>query len=172
MAYISFELLIYIVWFYLVFYIWKKNTPLTIEERTVFITSSLMTIIMEMVNETVFKGVGSYYPASLFYFPGFQFPVAIVAAGGVFTWFIYIMSRNLANLFSEIDGFFFHWIHLLLFLILLLSCVLVEIVGEGVGYWQYHILPNESIKLWMGVYFFYFTLTFPCFIAGKFITRT
>jgi hypothetical protein len=167
MLYIIIEILIFSAWIYLIMFKKEKNHTTVMEKFIILIFAIPATIIMEIINEVIFKNEGAYYPASLFYFPGYKFPTAIILAGGIFSWFIYSLSGKMANRILKTNGIHYNIIHVLCFLLFLSICGLVEMAGITVKYWQYYQQPIMDRYLYLGVYVFYFAFAFPGFFAAK-----
>jgi hypothetical protein len=168
-TYVVFELLIYGLWAYVTASRLRTASETALEELCILAFSIPMTVIMELRNEFLQAGTGTYYPASLAYFPGFKFPIAIILAGSLFAWAIYVVSREAAKRAAGGRDLVFQLTQLAFFLILLTGSRLMELLGLATGYWQWHRMPDLS-TLWVGGYLYYFRFSFPPAFVAKLLS--
>ncbi len=133
--------------------------------------SALTSIILEIVNECVFAGQGTYYPASLLLFPGFAFPVAIVFLSVFYCCFLNFTAFKISDLSAKKP------VSLLIFsvsvFVLNLLSLAIEKAGLASGYW----LPRYNAgmaAIYGPVYLFYLAvlLSGSFFFIRRIISRT
>lgn len=123
--------------------------------------SATASIILEIVNERVFAGQGTYYPASLLFFPGFKFPVAIVLLSVFYCCTLNFAAFKISNLSAK------RLVSLLIFAVsiftLNLFSLAIEKAGLASGYWlpRYH---GEMSLIYGSIYLFYLTVV----LSGSF----
>lgn len=166
MAYVILEIIICVSWAYVFLSGWRREGRAASEDLHVLVFALPTTIIMELRAEYLHSGTGTFYPSSLAYFPDFNFPVAIVLAGSLFSWAVYALSRGIATRVAGKKAWVFNLTHLVLFLLLLWSSRFVEALATGIGYWQWYIAPAPR-AMWIGGYLYYFRLAFPAALAAK-----
>jgi hypothetical protein len=168
MTYVFFELALYLAWAYVFLSRLRRVGRSASEEMHVLVFALLTTTIMELRAE--YLGTGTFYPASLLYFPDFKFPVAIVLAGSLYTWAIYVLSRGIASRIAGPTAWLSNLIHLVVFLLLLLTAGYIESFSVRIGYWQWHNPPDPR-AIGLGSYYkYYFRFTFPAALAAKFFS--
>ncbi len=114
----------------------------------------------ELINRTLFAAEGTVYPATLWAFPGSDFPVAIVLFSGLYAFFLYRLTRFLIRPIRR-------WrplMAVLWYLLLLLSVFAVEAAGTASGYWHYQRTTENRLFLSVAVYGFYLFVTAPAVI--------
>jgi hypothetical protein len=171
MTYVYVEILLYLAW-PLVFItrLWRQSLAAT-EELLVLIFSMPLVVIMELRNEYLHAGSGVYYPSSLFYFPDFKFPFAIVLSSSLFPWLLYVTSRLIAIRFTSVNSRIFDVLQLGFLLVLNSSFVVPEWLGVVLGYWRWYTPLPDTIAVWIAKYLFYFWFTFPPALIAKLVSR-
>jgi len=119
------------------------------------IASALASTVLEIVNERVFAGQGTYYPASILFFPGFAFPVAIVLLSVFYCCIVNLAAMKISKLSAD------RRVSLLVFAVSLaalnLFSLAIEKAGLSTGYW----LPryrSEMSLIYGSIYLFYLTV--------------
>ena len=168
MGYVLVEVSIYLTWAYVFLSRLRGSGRSASEEMHVLVFALPTTIIMELRVEYLFGGTNTYYPSSLLYFPNFKFPVAIVFAGSLYTWSLYVLSRAVSARIPGQITWPSHLVQLTLFLLLIFSSYYVEWLFVSIGYWQWYTPPDPR-GLWLGSYYwYYFWFAFPAALAAKF----
>lgn len=134
-----------------------------ISKKMIFpvIASALASTVLEIVNERVFAGQGTYYPASLLLFPGFAFPTAIVLLSVFYCCIVNLAALKISKLSAD------RRISLLIFAVSLaalnLFSLAIEKAGLASGYWlpRYH---GEMSLIYGSIYLFYLTVV----LSGSF----
>ncbi|MCK5808853.1 hypothetical protein KAH37_07720 [bacterium] len=152
-SYLIIEITIFVVWLaiFLISFI-KKDSP----SLLALLVPLPIAIVLEVMNEVVFQGEGTYYPGTLVAFPGFSFPVAIILLSSLFAFFVcFVLSRFKKSMIVK----------LLLLAVLTLLFFPVEMLFTAVEYWKYNMPPNNIVYLFM--YLYYAVIVWPvCLIAG------
>ena len=78
---------------FLLYFFRKLGLPL--------LASMVVAAVLEIVNETVFAGVGTFYPKVIVPFPFFNFPVLIVLLGGIYSGIINVCALKISCFFLE-----------------------------------------------------------------------
>ena len=107
---------------------------------------------LEIMNLTVFQQQGTRYPESIFYFPGYRFPVAIIFFSAIYAGVISLISLKVINLLKP--GFFRKSIFLTIVAVLNLASLFIEKLGMASGYWIHEKAKNIS-DIWYFIYLFY-----------------
>jgi len=134
---------------FVVFYCTSINRFLSL---LAFLASSTA---LEIMNLSVFKGQGTRYPESIFYFPGYRFPVAIVLFSAIYGGVIALISLRIINTIKPK-----HLRKILFFFIaagLNFVSIFVEKAGIMSGYWIHEKVKNVT-DIWHFVYLFYFVV--------------
>jgi len=122
--------------------------------------SSLVSIILEIVNERSFPVVGTFYPKSLLFFPFFKFPVAIVLLAVLYAGTINIISLKISGLFVN------KYLSILSFLISVFilnsSSIYLEKAGIYSGYWVHRQAAGIS-----GIHGFVYLFYLSIVLAGS-----
>ena len=130
-----------------------------ISKRMIFpvLAPALVSVALEIVNECVFAGEGTYYPGSLLFFPGSAFPVAIVLLSAAYSCAVNFDAAKISELSAK------RYVSLSIFIVslfLLNFCSFaVEKGGLSSGYW----LPRYSSEMrtvYGYVYLFYLAVVF------------
>ena len=120
--------------------------------------SATASIILEIVNERVFAGQGTYYPASLLFFPGFKFPVAIVLLSVFYCCTLNFAAFKISNLSAK------RHVSLLIFAVsiftLNLFSLAIEKAGLASGYWMARYTAGMA-AIYGPVYLFYLAVVIP-----------
>ena len=133
--------------------------------------SALTSIILEIVNERVFAGQGTYYPASLLLFPGFEFPVAIVLLSVFYCCILNLTALKISDLSAK------KTVSLLIFtvsvFVLNLLSLAIEKAGLASGYWMARYNAGMA-AIYGPVYLFYLAvlLSGSFFFIRRIIFRT
>ena len=130
-----------------------------------FATVTVMSALLEIVNESFFSSQGTIYPASLLYVPFFRFPVAIICLSSIYSFIIYFAARRISGYFKDFA------VKVSVFMVFV--CVLnffslfIEKAGMLSGYWV-HQKAVSVTGIWLAVYGYYFMIV----LAGSvFIVR-
>lgn len=128
------------------------------------LVSMVIATILEIVNETVFAGVGTFYPKVLIPFPFFNFPVLIVLLGGIYSGIINFSALKATECFK--NRFAGAAAFLTLAALMNSFSILVEKAGIYSGFWQ-HSQPTGISTIYFAVYIYYLIIVFPAsvFIA-------
>jgi len=120
-----------------------------------FIAVSVITTVMEVLNERFFSGQGVIYPDSLLYFPYFKFPVAIICMGVIYSFLIYSAANKIIAYVknSQIKIFMF----LVSISVLNSASLIVENAGISSGYWIHQKVQSVTAS-WYVIYGFYFVI--------------
>ena len=78
---------------FLLYFFRKLGLPL--------LASMVVAAVLEIVNETVFAGVGTFYPKVMIPFPFFNFPVMIVLLGGLYSGIINFAALKVSKFFKK-----------------------------------------------------------------------
>lgn len=110
---------------------------------------------LEVVNERVFSGQGTYYPASVLFFPGFAFPVAIILLSVFYCCIVNIAAMKISKLAAG------RRVSLLVFAVSLavlnLFSLAIEKAGLSAGYWMAQYYGGMSL-IYGSIYLFYLTV--------------
>ena len=112
---------------------------------------------LEIVNETVFDGVGTFYPDVLLTFPFFNFPVAIILMGGFYSGIINFSALKAAKLFKS--RFLRATVFLIAAALMNLLSIAVESAGIYSGLWK-HSQPTGISTIYFAVYLYYLIIVF------------
>lgn len=154
------EIIIFAVTIPFLWYFWAKTKigkPLP--------ASMFTAAVFEIVNETVFAKVGTFYPEVLVPFPFFKFPLAIILLGGFYSGIINFAALKISKFFKN------RYLSLSVFLFSLVSIntisILVEKAGIYSGFWQ-HRQPGGISNIYFEVYVYYLLIVLPAsvFIAS------
>lgn len=111
-------------------------------------------VLLEVMNISFFHQQGTVYPESIFYFPGYKFPVAIILFSAIYGGFIGLLSLKIVNFFKPGFG---KTVFILTAAVLNLLSVFVEKAGIMTGYWIHQKAQNIN-DIWYYVYLFYFAV--------------
>ncbi len=163
--YIIIELFIFIAWVLFVVFNFFSNGKYLLP----LFVGGMSSLILEIVNDFVFSGVGTFYPYSLFYFPLTRFPLAIVLAGSLYAVFFHFISVKIFNYLKTRRNY----LKYIIFSILISASIPFELLGQSSGYWVLHntVSPDKYLFHFSSVYLFYFAATFPCFITAEIIKK-
>lgn len=171
MTYIIVELFIYLMWATVFITRSRRASRSATEELQVLLLALPTAAIVEVMNEYLFASTGIFYPFSLLYFPSFKFPVAIVLSSSLYTWVLYVVSRQIAVRFAGEESRFLGLYQLGLFLLLLSTNILIEPFGVSIGYWQWHKTPPTTFFVWAARYIYYSLFTLPPAVFAVFFSR-
>ncbi len=125
---------------------------------------------LEVVNERVFSGHGTYYPASVLFFPGFAFPVAIILLSVFYCCIVNIAAMKISKLAAD------RRVSLLVFAVSLavlnLFSLAIEKAGLVSGYWRARYTVEIS-QIYGYVYLYYLIILFSgsCFFLREFLRK-
>jgi len=132
--------------------------------------SMLVTAVFEILNETVFAGVGTVYPDVLVPFPFFSFPLVIIPLGGFYSGIINFTALKAAGFFK---GRFARAVSFLITAALLnLLSIVIESFGIYSGLWR-HSHPTGISTIYFAVYVYYLIIVFSAsvFTAAGILNR-
>ena len=112
---------------------------------------------LEIMNITTFRAQGAIYPESIFYFPGYRFPVAIICFSAIYGGIISILSLKIVHILKP--KVLRKSIFLTVAAILNLFSIVVEKAGVMSGYWM-HEKVKDVTDIWHFIYLFYFGVIF------------
>jgi hypothetical protein len=167
---IAVEVVIYMAWIMVVLSRLRRQSLAAMEELLVIFFAMPLVVIMELKNEYLYVNTGVYYPFSLFYFPGFKFPLAIIFSSSLFAWVLYVLACSLSSRFAPQGTQANGLLQLGFFLILISANIVTEWSGVWLGYWYWHKIPRQTLNLQLAKYIFYFWFTFPPVLAAKFFS--
>lgn len=121
------------------------------------IASMLVAAIFEIVNETVFAKVGTFYPKVMIPFPFFNFPVMIVLLGGLYSGIINFAALKISKFFK--NRFLSVTIFLLSAALMNIISILIESAGIYSGFWV-HKQPSGISTIYFAVYVYYLLIVF------------
>jgi hypothetical protein len=170
MAYIFIEALYFLAWPAVVLTRLRRNSLAAIGEVLVLLMAIPLVALAEMVNEFLYAGTGVYYPRSLLYVPGLQFPVGILLSSSLYVWLLHVLARESARRVSSEDAWTGQGLYFVFFLILLSSYVIPEDLGVRLGYWAWRVPPPSTLQVWIAKYIFYFGFTFPSVLVAQLIS--
>ena len=134
------------------------------------IASMLVAAIFEIVNETVFADVGTFYPKVLIPFPFFNFPVMIVLLGGFYSGIINFAALKVSEFFKK--RFLSASVFLLSAALMNIISILIESAGIYSGFWV-HKQPSGISTIYFAVYVYYLLIVFSAsvFIVFSFFRK-
>ncbi|MBO4440911.1 hypothetical protein J5834_02240 [bacterium] len=142
----------------------KVGTPLW--------ASLIVTTILEIVNETVLTGGGTFYPEILIPFPFFKFPVLIVLLGCFYSGVINFAALKVSGFFANkyLSAFAF----LLSVALMNLLSILVESIGIYTGYWVHNGAAGVSAVYFpvpVYIYYLFIVVSASVFIVSGFFRK-
>lgn len=134
------------------------------------IASAFVSIAFEIINELVFPFQGTYYPDSLFFFPYFKFPVAIVLLSVFYAGIINILALKISGLF--INRFMSVLLFFISIFILNLTSITVENTGIISGYWIHRkAVDISSIHGFVYLFYLLIVLAGSVFVVTGFLKK-
>ena len=132
--------------------------------------SMVAATILEIVNETVFAGVGTFYPEVMIPFPFFNFPVMIVLLGGFYSGVINFAALKISGFFR--NKYLSAAVFLLSAALMNVLSIFVENIGIYSGFWV-HKQASDISAVYFAVYIYYLLIVFPVsvFVAFRFLRR-
>ncbi len=134
------------------------------------IASMVVATVLEIVNETVFADVGTFYPKVMIPFPFFNFPVVIILLGGFYSGIINFAALKVSK-FSK-NGFLSATLFLLSAAVMNIISILIESAGIYFGFWV-HKQPSGISAIYFAVYVYYLLIVFSAsvFIVSGFFRK-
>ncbi len=121
---------------------------------------SLLSVILEIINERWFAGQGTVYPVVALRFYPFDFPVAIVLFTGMYAALVAWSAWRLSNLFPTQSLVLRCLTSLFWTMLLNLSSIGIEHLGVLSGWWR-HQRAIELSTIYPFIYLFYGVAAFP-----------
>ena len=134
---------------FLLYFFRKLGLPL--------LASMVVAAVLEIVNETVFAKVGTFYPKVIVPFPFFNFPVLIVLLGGIYSGIINFAALKISKFFK--NRFLSVTIFLLSAALMNIISILIESAGIYSGFWV-HKQPSGISTIYFAVYVYYLLIVF------------
>ena len=127
--------------------------------------SMAVAAVLEIVNETVFAGVGTFYPEVVLPFPFFKFPVLIVLIAGIYSGIVNFAALKISQSFS--GKYLRAAVFMISAAVLNIVSIVVESVGIYSGFWQ-HRQPSGISTIYFAVYVYYLLIVFAASIFTAF----
>jgi len=134
---------------FLLYFFRKLGLPL--------LASMVVAAVLEIVNETVFADVGTFYPKVMIPFPFFNFPVMIVLLGGLYSGIINFAALKVSKFFKK--RFLSASVFLLSAALMNIISILIESAGIYSGFWV-HKQPSGISGIYFAVYIYYLLIVF------------
>lgn len=147
---------------FLLYFFRKLGLPL--------LASMVVAAVLEIVNETVFAGVGTFYPKVIVPFPFFNFPVLIVLLGGIYSGIINVCALKVSGFFK--NKYFSAAAFTVSAALMNAASIFVESVGIYSGFWV-HRQPSGISGIYFAVYIYYLIILFSSsfFVVFGFLRR-
>jgi len=102
--YVIIELAIYLAWSAVVISRFRRSAKSSLEELLLIFLALPIAAFMEIRNELLQGTTGVYYPHSLYYFPRFNFPLAIMLSSSLFPFVLLLIARGVARRVIPVYG--------------------------------------------------------------------
>jgi len=163
------EVLIYGAWFWVLRKNIKRGGASAKTENAILLTALVTTAVMEILNERIAKY--AYYPYPIIAMPGFDFPIAILLGGGLFTWFAYVASGRIIDATMKEKNWTRYAGRLVAFLIMVCAAWPLEPIFLTLGFFKYRQPIGYNLTHMIGVYVYYLMFTVPAIAVARLITR-
>ncbi|MEA2011549.1 MAG: hypothetical protein U9O87_00465 [Verrucomicrobiota bacterium] len=168
----TFEFFMFVSVWIIIFHKIKKK-PLS--QVTVIVTSCLLVIFGELINEFV-TNTTKYNHFFLIYLPKTKIPISIIGGGIIFSLGIYVLSEILGKNFIRKPPYFISKknssliIQIIIILLFTIFAPLVELSGISMDLWHWQHKIALSLGWWIGIMKYYFIFLYIPALFGVFIS--